>query len=496
MTSHILLYSDNAPVGGVYQYNHSLLCKLATSSFQVSSVQLEHSNQLVDYQKELGVEQYWISSDFMSGYSRSYTDIETPLDIFSKTRPDLIVFSDGWPMGNFAAKQAALQLDIPYIIVVGFVDPNCAKVERDDGISYTDAAGYHYSRAREVIAVSQENLGLLHTLFKLHSSHGKVIHYGRPPEFFTPAEPSTRQRLREELNIPNDGVMCFTSARLAHVKGYDLQLQALEKLKSLLVWEKLYFVWAGCGIKGESVEQEIKQRTEEIGVDARVKFLGERRDIPDLLGASDMYILPSRAEGMPLAIMEAMAKGIPVIASAVSGIPEELGDTGTLLPDPKVDPEGTISTLVSTIEAWGNNSNLRHQVGAACKQRADRMFTEERMLSQYLDLIHHVLQATNVDAQVWLNRSLLTEQDGHNIEKRIDYACFVWSAWNSYRKGNLVTMKQALLNSLPKTPFLPTETILNWIESFTRFSQQDGHRLLAYELCQSEEWRTLVAGLR
>ena len=496
MAPHILLYSDNAPVGGVYQYNHSLLCKLATSNFQVSSVQLEHSNQLVDYQKELGVEQYWIRSDFMSGYSRSYTDIGTPLDIFSKTWPDLIVFSDGWPMGNFAAKQAALQLGIPYIIVVGFVDPKCAKVERDDGIPYTDAAGYHYGRAREVIAVSQDNLGLLHTLFKLHSSHGKVIHYGRPPEFFTPPEPSTRQRLREELNIPNDGVMCFTSARLAHVKGYDLQLQALEKLKSLPVWEKLHFVWAGCGIRGESVEQEIKQRAEELGVDARVQFLGERRDIPDLLGASDMYILPSRAEGMPLAIMEAMAKGIPVMASSVSGIPEELGDTGTLLPDPNVDPEGTVSTLVSTIEAWGDNSTLRYQVGEACKQRADRMFTEERMLSQYLDLIHHVLQATNVDAQAWCNRSLITEQDGHNIEKRIDYACSVWSAWNSYQKGNLATMKQALLNSLSKTPFLPTETILNWIESFTRFSKQDGHRLFVYELCQSEEWRTVVAGLR
>lgn len=494
--SNILLYSDNAPVGGVYQYNHSLLCKLATSNFKVSSVQIEHSNQLVDYQKELGVEQYWLNSDFLSGYSRSYTDTETPLARLSKIRPDLIIFSDGWPMGNFAAKQAALKLGIPYVIVVGFVAPNCAEVEREDGIPYTDAACYHYSRARDVVAVSQENLGLLHTLFKLHNDHGRVIHYGRPPEFFTPAEPSTRQRLRQDLSIPDHGVMCFTSARLAHVKGYDLQLQALQQLKRLPVWKNLYFVWAGCGIKGESVEKEIKQQVEELRVGDRVRFLGERRDIPELLEASDIYILPSRAEGMPLAIMEAMAKGLPIMASAVSGVPEELGDTGQLLPDPNIDPEDTVTTLVSTIQAWGEDSDLRQRVGQSCKKRADRMFTEERMLSQYLEVIHRALQHTKDDDQAWCTRSLLTETEGQTIEKRIDYACSVWNAWNRYQNGNFGTMKQALLSSLLKTPFLPTETILNWVESFTRFSQQDGQRLRAFQLFQSKEWRSVVEGLR
>ena len=62
--------------------------------------------------------------------------------------------------------------------------------------------------------------------------------------------------------------------------------------------------------------------------------------------------MPSLYEGMPIAIMEAMAKGVPVIATSVSGIPEELGDTGKLLADPNLDARSTVDELVATIQHW------------------------------------------------------------------------------------------------------------------------------------------------
>ncbi len=489
---HILLYTDNPPVGGVPRYNHSLLCKLATSGYQVSAVQIEQSNPLVDEQKELGIRQLWLDQLLTTGYSGSYTDWDTPRKLISSSKPDLIIFSDGWPLGNFAAKQVALQMEIPYIIVVGFVAPSSAEVVRDDGVPYTEAAAYHYAQAKEVVAVSQENLELLHTVFKLPEDRGQVIHYGRPKEFFTPTDAVTRQHLRQEIGVPNDAVMCFTSARMAAVKGFEFQLDAIEQLKRTPIWKKLYFVWAGTGSPGEDIRPQLMERILLLEVEDRVKFLGKRWDIPDLLGASDIYILSSKAEGMPLAIMEAMAKGLPVMASAVSGIPEELGDTGKLLPDPNVDVEATVTELVSSIEAWATNTELRKAAGQACQQRAKLMFQEERMLQDYLEVIEQVLQSVELDRKPSSSLENFDLEDVREIENRIFYAHLVWRAWSSHIVGDFNSMEQSLQKSLQHTPFLSTETLINWVGSFSKFSREKGDKFDAYALCKLAEWRSLT----
>ena len=98
-------------------------------------------------------------------------------------------------------------------------------------------------------------------------------------------------------------------------------------------------------------------------------------------------------EGMPLAIMEAMAKRLPVVATAVSGIPEELGDTGRLLPDPAADPAATISSLAETLSAWAADPAARRALGDAARLRAEALFAEERMISQTLAVIQRQLAA-------------------------------------------------------------------------------------------------------
>jgi glycosyltransferase involved in cell wall biosynthesis len=90
---------------------------------------------------------------------------------------------------------------------------------------------------------------------------------------------------------------------------------------------------------------------------------------------------------MPLSIMEAMAKALPVAASGVSGIPEELGPTGKLLPDPRTRREDAIRELSRTIELWTRDPDLRRRTGAACRERALELFREETMLSRTLDLL-------------------------------------------------------------------------------------------------------------
>jgi glycosyltransferase involved in cell wall biosynthesis len=82
-----------------------------------------------------------------------------------------------------------------------------------------------------------------------------------------------------------------------------------------------------------------------------------------------------------------MAKGVPVIATAVSGTPEELGDTGVLLPDPAKDPHGVVRDLAKAIELWAGNPALRAEQGRRCRERAGQMFRESLMTDRTMVLL-------------------------------------------------------------------------------------------------------------
>jgi hypothetical protein len=184
-----------------------------------------------------------------------------------------------------------------------------------------------------------------------------------------------------------DDVICLTTARFEKTKGYQFQLTALKQLRRLPEWERLHFVWIGAG----STHEQVSATLEREHLRDRVHLLGHRWDIADWLDAADMFILPSMAEGMPLAIMEAMGKGLPILASAVSGIPEQLGPTGCLLPDPNHQPQEVVQGLVETISSWARDPDLRQQVGEGCRQRAAAMFREERMLRETRGVVERAL---------------------------------------------------------------------------------------------------------
>ena len=162
----------------------------------------------------------------------------------------------------------------------------------------------------------------------------------------------------------------------------------MRRLRASAVWPRLTFVWVGRG----SQEGQLRAAVERLGVQDRARFLGERPDVVDILDAADIFALPSEYEGMPLSVMEAMARGKPVVATAVSGIPEELGDTGRLLPDPTVDAATVVDSLVQTLEIWAGDEGLRRVVGEKGRQRAATLFTEERMVAEYRALIQSALQ--------------------------------------------------------------------------------------------------------
>ncbi len=408
MSKHILLYSDDPGIGEVAQYNHMLLCGLAALGYRLTCVQSQIFNPLVSVQQQLGVEHLWLEFDTTAEPERTISDQSPAQKILEIAKPDLIIFSDTWPLANSGVKQVAIQQGIPFIVVIGLVDPF-----RGEGLSLIvmNEMSRFYRLAKAAISVAMENLNLLRQKYGLPKDRGQVIYYGRPAKYFAPREQSVRLRLRQELDIELDAVVCLTSAPLEPIKGYQYQLAAIERLKGTDIWDSLYFVWVGDG----QFENQLRQGLNQLQITDKVKILGQRWDISDLLDTSDIFVLTSIVEGMPLAIMEAMAKGLPVIASAVSGIPEQLGDTGKLLPDPKIDPQATVNELVATIQAWCAHPELRHSIAKAGKTRAEQFFKEERMISETHALIESVF---NIERQVeaMMKQALDLLNSGNPIE--------------------------------------------------------------------------------
>jgi glycosyltransferase involved in cell wall biosynthesis len=131
---------------------------------------------------------------------------------------------------------------------------------------------------------------------------------------------------------------------------------------------------AGDGPLRPALEEMVSRR----GLAGRVQLLGARTDVPTLLRAADVFVLSSRSEGLPLAIIEAMTAGLPVVATGVGGVPEAVvhGETGLLV------PPGDPTALASALDRLLRDAGLRRRMGEAGRQRALAHFTEARMLEE------------------------------------------------------------------------------------------------------------------
>ena len=384
----ILIYTNRAGIYGVGRWNHKISMALRDAGYEVHLAQPKplDTDSMFNQREDVGINHYILRPPYSYQLmtKRSAKDWSEPFKVIAQVKPDAILFANGEPFSNLTAMEVALQQNIPYLPVVHCVSEqwNCW------AIPYKSRLSVVYSAASSVVTVSQENLQLLHQHFGLEDSLGEVMLNGIGDDFFQPLDLRARDSIRKELNLPADVLVSLTTARLSPEKGYQYQIAAIRQLLEEIQEPALHFVWVGGGYYRAELEKEVRAA----GIDKYVSFLGERHDVPALLDASDLFILTSEFEGMPLAILEAMAKGLPVIASSVSGIPEALGDTGILLPDPNRDPEGTVKALTTHLKQWLNQPESMQLLGSAAKQRAQLLFREEIMFTLYLEKISQMLQ--------------------------------------------------------------------------------------------------------
>jgi glycosyltransferase involved in cell wall biosynthesis len=195
----------------------------------------------------------------------------------------------------------------------------------------------------------------------------------------TPFEtPWDRAAIRAALGVPPDAVLVLQVAALAPHKSQTDLLKAASLLQARVPFLEIWI--AGEGPLRDALEREHAS----LRLDDRVRFLGFREDVPDLLRAADLFCLSSYLEGMGTSILDAMAAGLPVVATRVGGIPEAVQDGVTGLLVPARSPEA----LARAIADLAGDPARRKEMGERARDRvrdfsADR--TAERTRAVYME---------------------------------------------------------------------------------------------------------------
>ena len=215
----------------------------------------------------------------------------------------------------------------------------------------------------------------------IRREHMTVIPNGIPP-----GEPTTNRRsaTRQELGLPEGALLVICVGRLVYQKGHEYLIRAMQSLAGEA--PSVYAVICGEGPLRAALEEQIDR----MGLHDKVRLLGNKLDIGRYLGAADIFVLPSRWEGLPVALLEAMDRGLPIVATRVEGVEEVVRreDEGTLVP-----PEDA-RALAEAIAILVDDAERRTRMGAAAAARVRASYTTDIMCEKYLLLMQNALART------------------------------------------------------------------------------------------------------
>jgi len=186
------------------------------------------------------------------------------------------------------------------------------------------------------------------------------------------------------LGVPRGSRVATFIGRLDRQKGVPWLLRAAPLWLNRLPDAHLLIVGKG------PLEGQLRQICQRAAIASRVTFAGWRADVPEILAASQLLLLPSRWEGMPNVVLQAMASGLPVVATEVEGVRELLGPEA----DCQVVRFGDSTGFVSKIVAFLSHRAQSAQTGSRNRQRSEQMFSYEQMTRSYQDLWESLLEAS------------------------------------------------------------------------------------------------------
>jgi glycosyltransferase involved in cell wall biosynthesis len=189
-----------------------------------------------------------------------------------------------------------------------------------------------------------------------------------------------RDGVRREFDIPPDGKIIIQVARLDYLKDHITAVHAIGDLTSRI---PAYWLVVGDGPERKAIEREIGS----VGCAGYIRLAGERADVPRLLRASDVLLLSSVSEGVPLTLIEGMLAKLPIVSTSVGGVPEVMhnGKHGFLV------PANSPKKMGEQLERILTSPDLAREFGEAAQRRAMSMFNEDQMHEKYDDLYSMML---------------------------------------------------------------------------------------------------------
>jgi glycosyltransferase involved in cell wall biosynthesis len=255
------------------------------------------------------------------------------------------------------------------------LDPNVRRwklraVREIDGWTARRLTAHFHSVSASVKAAAVRTL-------RIRPERVTVIERGRDPGRLGLPSPERRRRIRSELGIPEDAEVVMAVGRLEHQKGHRHLIDAAARLSDR---PRLVLLIVG---RDGHMSADLKHQVSMLGLDGRVRFLGHRNDVPDVLAAADLLALPSLNEGAAGAAIEAMALGLPVVASDLASLREVMEDGASGLLVPVASPD----ELAKAIGRLVDDRGLARNLGSRGKEIFERRFTldrsTERMVSMY-----------------------------------------------------------------------------------------------------------------
>lgn len=368
MTPTVVHYIDTGEFGGAERALLHLLRALDASRFR--SVLFHPAapglQPLVDGARAAGVEVRTVPN--LRGRRNSFR-IPRFREQLAAERPALLHAHLNWPLACSAGILAASMAGIPPVATVqlfsGFPRASTIALQRRLVVR----------AVQRWIAVSPEVATSIEERLGVSASRIRTVYNGIDTLPFASAVRDAR--VRGEITRGRDAPVVLALARHDRQKGLDCLLRAASLLPEVSV-----------AIAGDGPERAaLDALARELDVADRVAFLGRRDDVPALLASADVFVLPSRLEGLPLSLLEALAAGRPVVASSIGGIVDVVRDGIEALLVPPDDP----AALADAVRRVLHEPALADAIAHAGRMRVKTEFSAEGMARSVASIYDEVL---------------------------------------------------------------------------------------------------------
>ncbi|HJQ10493.1 MAG TPA: glycosyltransferase family 4 protein [Gemmatimonadaceae bacterium] len=301
------------------------------------------------------------------------TAVRRLMQLFVRHKID-VVHSHEFTMAVYGAAAAKL-LGIPHVLTMhGSQTVNRALRRRI-------ALRWAMRRSAHSVAVSNATQDQFSRELGVRANAFTVIHNG------VPVTAGNAEQVRKEFGCTGDEIVMLAVGNLDTRKNHRLLLEAVVLLES----EGLTVPWKViiAGGRGGDQHSHLRDYVRSHGLEDRVHIVTGRNDIADLQAITDIFVMPSLWEGLPMAMLEAMVAGKAIIASETAGIPEAIvnGREGILV------PPGDLQAFASSLRILLTDAERRRTLAAAAQERATREFTVQVMTERYLGLYTRAVAA-------------------------------------------------------------------------------------------------------